>query len=174
MRGIYHHKCLRDTRQIRIGFLLVIHQKSLFRSLFWICDWSGSFLYKRSSNIKLKTLLLTFSICGSTTDIRVSRFAQRLSKIFITSQELNTLWSKQIFMQIMNATDYARSRQKLDWVIVIIPFFHIHMFRYLQERGLLEPEDSSPMLNRKVGHTYRPTLCDIPEELTLTKICMLV
>jgi len=72
----------------------------------------------------------------------------------------------------MNATDYVRSRQNLDWVIVIIPFFHIH--RYLQKRGLLKPEDSSVMLNGKVDHTYRPTLCDIPEEVSLTKSCMLV
>jgi len=66
--------------------------------------------------------------------------------------------------------------KKLDWVIVIVivPFFHIHMCRYLYKRGLLEPEDGSAMLNRNFGHTFRPTLCDIPEELTLTKSCILV
>lgn len=76
----------------------------------------------------------------------------------------------------MNETDYARCRQKLDWVTVIIPFFHIHMCSYLQKCGLLETEDNSAMLNRKDRHNYRPILqlCGIPEELTLMKSCILV
>jgi len=57
----------------------------------------------------------------------------------------------------MNATDDARSRQKLDWVMVIISCFHIHMCGYQQKPGLFQPEDGSAMLNRNVGHTYRST-----------------
>lgn len=63
---------------------------------------------------------------------------------------------------------------KLDLVMVIISFFHIHMCRYLQKRELHQPENGSVMLNRNVGHTYRPILCDSPEELTVTKSCVLV
>jgi hypothetical protein len=63
--------------------------------------------------------------------------------------------------------------KKLGWMIVIIPFFHIHMCRYLHKRGLLEPKNGSAMLNRNFGHTFRPTLRDIPEELTFTKIVYL-
>jgi len=62
-----------------------------------------------------------------------------------------------IFIQIMNETDDARSRQKLDWVMVIISFFHIHMCRYLQKPGLFQPEDCSAIVNRNVGHTHRST-----------------
>jgi len=74
----------------------------------------------------------------------------------------------------MSATDDARSRQQIrlgdgDYILLSHPHVQVP-----KKRELHQPENGSIMLNRNVGHTYRPILCDNPEELTITKSCIIV